>query len=236
MTDFSGEVILWSNAGAVLPVSVQLSNGAWTDSVTPYEAGSGIHLGTSGDGKSGTSNSFNVTGQGSGMGKLTGEVWDNTGKRHPNANVSLISNDKSTTYPQTTDDQGKYTYNVSSGSYSLIAELNGKSSDPIKLFVPDNRTSLSTPPIIIPLGIEEVHNPVILVPGILGSRSKGIVYPHLPAKYPSRNDINKFTMVGTPNQGSEKITTCGKVETLIGLIKEIFLIFILRLRKNYMWI
>ncbi len=207
-TDFNGEVSLWSNAGAIYPISASLTQGQWTGNMTLYEAGSGIHLGASGGGRSGTSNDFDVIGQGSGMGKLMGEVWDNVGKKLSGANVYLEKSEAvskpqgnysenqnqrnvSIKYPAITDNQGKYSFtNIPSGFYSLTAEYNGKSSDLIKLFVPDDRTSFSTPPTIVPLGIDEVHNPVILVPGIMGSRSRGIIYPHLPAEYPAdANDL-----------------------------------------------
>ena len=99
--------------------------------------------------------------------------------------VSLKNNYQANTYSQLTNSQGKYNFTgISSGRYSLFAEYNGKSSDPIEIFVPDDRMSFSTSPTIVPLGIDNVHNPVILVPGIMGSKSKGFIYPGLPAEYP----------------------------------------------------
>ena len=77
--DTNGNVSLWSNAGAVSPVSIYLNNGQWTGNITLYEAGNGVRLGASGEVRSGASNDFAVIGQGSGLGRLDGEVWDNVG-------------------------------------------------------------------------------------------------------------------------------------------------------------
>ena len=195
--DTNGNVSLWSNAGAVSPVSIYLNNGQWTGNITLYEAGNGVRLGASGEVRSGASNDFAVIGQGSGLGRLDGEVWDNVGGKLSQASVSLKSivslknNYQANTYSQLTNSQGKYNFTgISSGRYSLFAEYNGKSSDPIEIFVPDDRMSFSTSPTIVPLGIDNVHNPVILVPGIMGSKSKGFIYPGLPAEYPAdKNDL-----------------------------------------------
>ena len=212
--DTNGNVSLWSNAGAVSPASIYLNNGQWTGNITLYESGSGVHLGASGEVRSGTSNDFAVIGQGSGLGKLTGDVWDNVGGKLSGANVYLEKNETvsqpqgdyyenqnqrsvSAKYPAITDNQGKYHFtNIPSGNYSLWADFGNTLSDQFKVFIPEDKTCFKDI-ITITLKTDEVHNPVILVPGIMGSKSKGFIYPGLPAESPAdANDLQLHDPLG----------------------------------------
>ncbi|RJR20021.1 MAG: CHAP domain-containing protein [Nitrospiraceae bacterium] len=191
IVNYNGEVSLWSNAGKVKPTTISLTNGTWSDNVKLYEKGTGINIGASGGGKSGTSNDFQVTGSGSGLGRIFGNVDDNRGNSLAGAIVYLQDYNRNNTYSRTTDAWGHYEYGktIPCGYYFLRAEHNGKSSDEIKIFIPEDK-ALYLWPIKIPIHVDDAHDPVILIPGIAGSSKKSStnVFPRLPKQYPTEID------------------------------------------------
>ena len=197
LVNYSGSVSLWSNAGAVSPTSVYLTNGIWTGNATLYEAGCNIHLGASGGGRYGISNYFNVTGQGASLGSLYVKVLDNRKNPLSGAKVYLdINSDEIPDYEGTTNSSGVYQFiNIPSGQYYLWAEYNldgTKYSDKITTFISsNNRWAIEY--LTVPL-FPSCKTPVILVPGIMGSSMRGEnnIYPKLPEEY--LPDISKLVL------------------------------------------
>jgi pimeloyl-ACP methyl ester carboxylesterase len=173
VVNFSGSVSVWSNAGAVSPVSIYLTSGSWTGNVTLYEAGCGVHLGASGGGKSGVSNNFAVSGSGASTGSLQGVVKDENGNMINGASLCLLADKVGSCVSTTTTTNGFYQFNnIGCCQYYVYAEQNSVKSYTHEITVPCGRTV--TEDLIISSCNPDGRTPVLLVPGIMGSTSKKI--------------------------------------------------------------
>ncbi len=187
IVDYNGSISLWSNSGAVNPTTVQLNNGTWTGNITLYEAGSGVYLGASGGGKSGTSNFFDVTNGTDCYGSIGGSVKQGDSPL-PGATVYLNN------YEQITTD-GSYQFaGIPAGSYNLWASYNGGESDHIPVFVSCNSGESKELTVYSPC-TQSGKTPVLLIPGILGStwkENKIDLIPTLPPKLPDIEELEIY--------------------------------------------
>lgn len=95
-----------------------------------------------------------------------------------------------------------YFENIPCGYYFLRAEYKGKSSEEFEVFISEGR-AIHRDALIIPLYNDHKHNPVILVPGILGSTSSDSTYPTLPAGYSANSsDLKLYNPWGYPGWDS----------------------------------
>ncbi|RJQ17531.1 MAG: DUF1566 domain-containing protein [Nitrospiraceae bacterium] len=189
--NYNGYVSLYSNAGSVNPITAWLNNGTWTGNVTLYEGGTFIFLGANAGGKYGTSNTFDVTGGVSNTGNLGGTVRDNRRAPLSGASVYLDNNkDGISDYSQTTDSNGYYRFtNIPAGYYDIWADYESSSNknDGNYVFVVADR--LVTENLVI-TKFYSGKTPVILVPGIAGTKYKHTssdqIIPELPGEYPAK--------------------------------------------------
>jgi len=185
LISYTGNISLYTNAGAVSPTTVYLTNGTWTGNVTLYDAGCGIYLGASGNGISGVSNTFAITGEGAGVGTLQGTVKDDQGNALNNATVYIsqtspknggVASDSRTTT------NGQYSFiDIACCNYFVWASYDGHESQVMQLTVPCNR--VATADLTISMGTNtDARYPVLLVPGIMGSNWKYnyFYFPTLP--------------------------------------------------------
>ena len=184
LTGINEVINLTSNGGEIYPTTLSMSNGKWEGEINIFEPGKCIQLNAKGS-LAGKSNFFDVGAQNSG--KISGYVKDrdNLETRLAGAKIYLRSTcDPTTKYEAISLPNGFFSFgyfinNIMSGNYDIWAEYNGKVSETIPMFIKDGMTIKQD--ILINLTTDIQRDPVILVPGFMGSSSTiGSFYPTLP--------------------------------------------------------
>ena len=121
IVNYNGAISLWSNAGyqSVCPNPVTLINGAWNGSISLNGGGNNIYLQAGIIGKYRTSEPFEVYGQQSGFGNLSGEIRDNNGLLVLSSTKVILNGDY---HYEITVDNGKYQFNtnlIACGKYTI---------------------------------------------------------------------------------------------------------------------
>jgi pimeloyl-ACP methyl ester carboxylesterase len=182
LVNYSGEVTLSTNLGAVKPDSVPMKNGVWSGQVSLDSAGAGAYLSAAATGVSGQSGAFDVAGTGNEVTSLTGKVTTATGKARAGAKVYLQQG--ATKLETTSDAKGNYEFinKTPPGAYSLQAEFGSSKSRALSVDLPDGQSV--TQDLIVGICDNSLGlTPILLVPGILGSSTgDGGLYPTLTNK------------------------------------------------------
>jgi hypothetical protein len=183
---FSGEVSLESNLGEINPIRTMLVNGVARTSLTLSTPGSYVQLSANASGRSGESNTFQVTSSSpSCTGSLAGIVSDESGNRLTDITVHLSNG---TTNLSASTSTGSYKFSsLLPGSYSLWATRTDGSTSPVATNVP---CGPKTKDLIYSSCDPGDRTPILLVPGILGSTTSGgflHFIPHLPQHSPAWN-------------------------------------------------
>nr|MBL0700627.1 hypothetical protein [Desulfobacterales bacterium] len=161
--------------------------------VTVFEMGSGIYLGGSGDGKSGTSNEFEVASQGTNTGFLGGVIEDTQGNRLDGAGIYLALEKEGGVEYTTVTASGIYAFNnIECGKDYIWASYEGTSSRKKEINIPCDRCV--TEDLIITLSEPDGKIPILLVPGIMGSTYKTFdgTLPVLPRWSPKTDELELF--------------------------------------------
>jgi hypothetical protein len=168
------------------PTYVNLVDGAWTGDVTVYGQGSNIVLNATGVGRKGTSNPFSTDPPP--PGNLAGFVQDDWGQLLQGAQVTLYPNAGGSPVASVgTNDKGRFALmNIPGGMYLIQSMYGGKKSpNNVKVYIAGGQTYVGYG-LVIDLHSDTSKNPVILVPGILGSTDKELasgIYPMLKKEY-----------------------------------------------------
>jgi pimeloyl-ACP methyl ester carboxylesterase len=200
-TDLTGSVYLYSNMGPVAPMYVEMSDGYWSGNIALFAVGKRSYFmlrwnnKTTGESIQNVSNEFDVTDQNGDISqnaKLSGTITDSNSTAIINAAVSLYSSDPSGSFPITanyttyTNIVGQYLFNNAfPGNYYILVQpiccyrnVTREISLAAKVEVNED-FSLDS---LCPIGVQGVTVPVLLVPGIMGSRIKTFwsqIYPEL---------------------------------------------------------
>jgi hypothetical protein len=180
INNYNGEVSLWSNAGnyALSPNFVTLESGEWTGNVQFNQAGNDILINIGAAGLSGESNLFHVSGAISNIGYLGGKITDGDGNLLIREIQVSLSGNIQTVY------DGTYQFdsadNIQCGQNFLSAQdvLTGNTSDFKSVFVPCD-IGVTEDIKICFCDVQDDKLPILLVPGIMGSRDvdDGGFYP-----------------------------------------------------------
>jgi hypothetical protein len=184
---YSEKVQLNSQFTPIKPTSIQFANGSWSGLVTVYGNANGLVLNAYGWAMNGGSSApFTVIGPGGQSASLSGRVLDLTGAALVNANVYLNESDGGGKFTTVTDGNGRYAFDsLATGPYALWAVYGSDPRESRRKY--PTLTSYGPQTQDIEINVYPVGIPVVLVPGVLGSKTdstwQGI--PYLPAQYPA---------------------------------------------------
>lgn len=216
---FNGTVYLTSTEGEVSPTFVTLSKGKWTGNVTFYSPGATQQLeiawydSANLDNRTLSSNTFDINNASGTMptnANASGVITDTAGQPIGDIVARLYIGDPSKTsstlkYTTTTSTDGSFTFkNIIPGNYYFQYEGAGYQvqTEPVDI-VSGKTTTLDATSYSNCTSADYAAQkvPVLLVPGIMGSKSGGIVYPRLPFISPKWNSgelklLDPFGKVG----------------------------------------
>jgi formylglycine-generating enzyme required for sulfatase activity/PKD repeat protein len=186
-TGFNGDVQLTAESGGNVSLrTIRLANGSWSGnlSLDTVTAQTRIIAATA-SGAQGQSNPFQVQGATTPTISVTIKVVEFMTVPVTSATV-LLGRDGETPIQATTDPQGSALFSVAgAGRYNITVQKPGYNPT-------TSSVETSGMPVSKTIEMHSFRPAVILVPGIMGSCSKGISYPLLPRVYPARQDSLKL--------------------------------------------
>jgi pimeloyl-ACP methyl ester carboxylesterase len=205
VSSFSGKIYLNTSVGRVYPTEVTLNNGTVTVQLKLDSPGMGIQLFVNGNGMTGQSTSFNVTGTQTGT-SISGKVRDSSGAVMDKAEIYLwpqANNRPADLSPvAVTDSSGRYQIQgITPGVYQASAKWNGTESriaDWVTVYASVPTTLDFTIPGSTCNSGSTMKTPILLVPGIMGSSTgDGGLYPTLTDKFALSWNSSKWRNNGT---------------------------------------